>query len=90
MVKPTLEIVFSDLLWNRVFHMCPHSNSKTYFLFMKFFILFIKKLDLPLILIYFKKKDKIKKKTLYDFLFGEDISTKTKFTFRVKLPIEKI
>ena len=68
------------ILWTRVFHLCSHSNNETCFSFIcEIWCLQKKNLELPLILFIFKRENKIRKKTLYDSLFGKDMLAKTEF-----------
>ena len=48
-------------LWTRIFHLRPHSMGETRFIGEK---LVLEKSELPLILFYFKKENKTRKKTL--------------------------
>ena len=52
-------------MWTRIFHVCPHSMASFIFIDEK---LVSKKLDSPLILFYFKRENKIRKKTLKKWL----------------------
>ena len=49
------------LLWIRIFHVRPHSMTRLIFIGEK---LVLEKLESPFILFYFKRENKIRKKTL--------------------------
>ena len=48
-------------MWTNIFHMCPYSMVRLAFIGENFVL---KKSELPLILFYFKRENKIRKKTL--------------------------
>ena len=52
-------------VWTHIFHMRPHSMAMLIFIGEK---LVLEKLESPLILFYFKKENKIRKKTLKKWL----------------------
>ena len=57
----TTNIYISNTLWTRIFHVRPHSMARLVFIGEK---LVLEKTESPLILFYFKRKNKTRKKTL--------------------------
>ena len=78
-------------MWTCIFHVNPHSIGETHFYLVKNLVL--EKLESPLILFYFKKENKIRKKTLKKWLhsFWKNVSLKNpSLGPRIRLPIRKV
>ena len=78
------------ILWTRIFHVHPHSSARLIFIGEK---LVSEKLESPLILFYFKRENKTRKKTLKKWLhsFWKSVSLKNpSLDPRIRLPIGKV
>ena len=69
------------LRWTRVFHIRPHLNDETRFLFICKKLIFRKRLGVVTYFSFFLKRKPNKKENLYDSLFGKDMFAKTEFGF---------